>query len=293
MKKRIISLGITAAVSISLFSSCSMMQQKQSALNEYDFANMNLVQLEEPKEGQDVAIIETSLGKMTLVLYPEYAPNIVNNFKARVNEGFYNGKPFFAIENKYYALTGASNDEGTDGITDDGQLIEDEYSENLWPYKGSLLSYSGKAGFGDSRFFICGAREISTNDIDELKSYKNEDGSQMIPDKLIDSFVEKGSVPGFAGMYSIYGQMINGFDVLDEILAAKVSDETKKPEKDILITKITLTTYKKGDFVLETPKVPDLVISETSAETNESGQTITKEQTSSESTSDANTTSAD
>ena len=108
--------------------------QTTNALGSYDFTEMNLVQLDKPADGQDVAVIETNVGTITAVLYAEFAPNTVANFKKRAEEGFYDGKPFFALQKGIYAITGASNDEGTEGITDDGKYIENECSVNLWPF---------------------------------------------------------------------------------------------------------------------------------------------------------------
>ena len=72
--------------------------QTTNALGTYDFTQMDLVQLNKPSEGQDVAVIETNLGTITAVLYAEFAPKTVANFKKRAEEGFYDGKPFFALQ---------------------------------------------------------------------------------------------------------------------------------------------------------------------------------------------------
>ena len=57
--------------------------QTTNALGTYDFTQMDLVQLNKPSEGQDVAVIETNLGTITAVLYAEFAPKTVANFKKR------------------------------------------------------------------------------------------------------------------------------------------------------------------------------------------------------------------
>ena len=223
-------------------------------MGSYDFEAMKLVQLEKPVEGQDVAIIDTDCGTITAVLYTEYAPKTIENFKNRVKEGFYEGKSFFAIETGIYAITGASNEEGTEGITDDGNYIKNECSVDLWPFKGALMGYSGKAGYSDSRFFFSGALEITQENINELKGYTHEETSkQVIPDELINAFTTQGSVPGFAASYTVFGQVINGFDALDEILWTASDINNKKPVKDIKIKKITLDTYSEGKFTLEEP----------------------------------------
>lgn len=242
-------------MTVTAFSGCSMLGgQNTNALGSYDFSEMNLVQLDKPADGQDVAIIETNVGTITAVLYAEFAPNTVANFKKRAEEGFYDGKPFFALQKGIYAITGASNDEGTEGITDDGEYIENECSVNLWPFKGSLLGYSSQQGYSDSRFFFTGALELTEENKKELRGYTNQETSaQVIPEELITAFEKRGSVPGFAGTYTVFGQVINGFDVLDKILWTDSDKSNMKPLEELKIVKVTLDTYKDGKFTIEEP----------------------------------------
>ena len=242
-------------MTVTAFSGCSMLGgQNTNALGSYDFSEMNLVQLDKPADGQDVAIIETNVGTITAVLYAEFAPNTVTNFKKRAEEGFYDGKPFFALQKGIYAITGASNDEGTEGITDDGKYIENECSVNLWPFKGSLLGYSSQQGYSDSRFFFTGALELTEENKKELRGYTNQETSaQVIPEELITAFEKRGSVPGFAGTYTVFGQVINGFDVLDKILWTDSDKSNMKPLEELKIVKVTLDTYKDGKFTIEEP----------------------------------------
>lgn len=242
-------------MTVTAFSGCSMLAgQNTNALGSYDFSEMNLVQLDKPADGQDVAIIETNVGTITAVLYAEFAPNTVANFKKRAEEGFYDGKPFFALQKGIYAITGASNDEGTEGITDDGKYIENECSVNLWPFKGSLLGYSSQQGYSDSRFFFTGALELTEENKKELRGYTNQETSaQVIPEELITAFEKRGSVPGFAGTYTVFGQVINGFDVLDKILWTDSDKSNMKPLEELKIVKVTLDTYKDGKFTIEEP----------------------------------------
>lgn len=253
--KRKLAAVLAGIMTVTAFSGCSMLGgQNTNALGSYNFSEMNLVQLDKPAEGQDVAIIETNVGTITAVLYAEFAPNTVANFKKRAEEGFYDGKPFFALQKGIYAITGASNDEGTEGITDDGKYIENECSVNLWPFKGALLGYSSQQGYSDSRFFFTGALEVTEENKKELRGYTNQETSaQVIPEELITAFEKRGSVPGFAGSYTVFGQVINGFDVLDKILWTDSDKSNMKPLEELKIVKVTLDTYKDGKFTIEEP----------------------------------------
>lgn len=246
MKRR---FAAVAAVAVLTLSGCSLFggNSTKSAIGTYDFSEMDLIQLEEPADNQPLAVINTSEGTIKAVLYPEYAPNTVDNFINRANEGFYDGKDIYAIVEQAFFLTGSYNDEGTQGFTNDGKPIENEYSVDLWTFKGALCSYSGQAGHGDSRFFVINDKPLTEEEIAELRSFKNEDGSQKIPEELITAFVEQGSVAHFAGCYTVFGQTIEGFDVIEKICTTETDDSTARPVNKITIESIEITEYTSSE----------------------------------------------
>ncbi len=243
MKKKLI--AALAACAVLALSGCSLFggNSTVSAIGDYNFDEMNLVQFEEPKEGQQMAVINTSEGTIKAVLYPEYAPNTVDNFINRANEGFYNGKDIYAIVEQAFFLTGSYNEEGTQGFTNDGKPIANECSVDLWTFKGALCAYSGQAGYGDSRFFVVNDKPLTEEEIAELRSFKNEDGTQRLPDELIAAFVEKGSIAHFAGCYTVFGQTIEGFDIIEKICSAETNPETARPTGELTIESIEITQY--------------------------------------------------
>lgn len=243
MKKYIAALGVAAMLTSA---GCSFFQSQQSAIGDYDFSQMDLVQLREPEEGSPIATVYTTLGEFTVVLYPEYAPNIVSNFTKRVEEGFYNDRAIYAIEGGMYFLTGASDEEGTGGVTDDGVAIENEYSVNLWPYKGAMLSFYGQQGYGDSRFFVVNNVEFTAEHGEEIRAIVDEEGNQLVPEELIQSFVENDCVVGLSGYYCVFGQTIEGIDVIEALSNAPYDEDSKVPLEELKIEKIVLGKYKKG-----------------------------------------------
>lgn len=245
MKKRFAAL---AAAGVLTLSGCSLFggSRNYSAIGTYDFSEMNLVQLEEPADGQMMAVIDTTEGEIKAVLYPEYAPNTVNNFADRAKEGYYNDKDVYAVLYEALFMTGAYNDEGTQGYTSDGNPIENEHSVDLWTFRGALCAYNGKDGYGDSRFFIVDDYPLTEQDIEDLRSITNDDGERKIPEELITAFVEKGCFAQLAGKYTVFGQTIEGFDVLDKICSAEIDDKTMRPVNEIKINSIEITEYSSG-----------------------------------------------
>lgn len=242
MKKIIAS----AALCLAVLSSAGCFSLKQNtipcAIGSYNFDEMELVQLEEPKEGAPTAIVETTKGTITFVLYPEYAPKTVENFVNRANEGYYDGKDIYGILENSMFISGALNEQHNQGVTEDGQLIPNECDVDLWPFKGALCSYSGTAGYSDSRFFVIDDYPLTEENITELREMKNSDGERLLPDELIDAFVEKGCIAGMGGCYTVFGQAIDGMDVIETICKTEI-DEKSDPLEKLYIDKITISEY--------------------------------------------------
>lgn len=243
---RAIAAGLLAAASLSL-SGCALFGSTdgmtKNPLYSYDYSSMELVQLREPTEGQPTADIETTVGTIKVVLYPEYAPNTVSNFVNRANEGYYNGKDVYYVLDKSIFMTGSLDEKRNSGVTEDGELIANEYSVDLWPFRGALCSFNGRTGYGDSRFFVLNKRDLTEQEISDLREFKNENDEKLLPDELIDAFIEKGVIIDFCGGYTIFAQTYEGFDVIEKICDSEVVGEFSTPKEPVYINRITISTY--------------------------------------------------
>ena len=227
-----------------ILSGCSMMGNTTDPVNE---ESMKLVQLESPADGQDMAVMTTDKGVIKFVLYPEYAPKAVDNFKKLVKEGFYNNTKVFGGMNDTAFLAGATDDTGFKGKTQDDKMIENEYHDNLWHFGGAVSIYGNETGWfnkhketGDSRFMINTDIAVS----EEVLTQMEQGG---YPQAVIDGFKEKGGLPNFTRNYAVFGQVIEGMDVVNAITADGFDEETQRPKTEIKIISIELTTYKASE----------------------------------------------
>ena len=232
---------------ILLLSACAT--QPRSAISDYDYSQMELVQLDaingeigENDENRPIAIITTSLGIIKIALYPEYAPNTVANFIERVEEGFYDNTSVLAVQDGVFFA--GLNSEG-EAKTSTGEPIENEYSVNMWPFRGAVGSYYGNTpGFGDSRFFIINEQELNVEQLEQLKEISveyDEDGEplQMLPDELIAAFEEVGCAVTLSGFFTIFGQTIEGIEIVEEITKSEL-DRQSRPTQEIEIVSIKI-----------------------------------------------------
>ncbi len=142
-------------------------------------------------------------------LYPDVAPNTVNNFISLVKKGFYNGLCFHRVIEGFMIQGGDPKGNGTGGP---GYTIRGEFSKN--GFKNDLKHKRG---------VISMARSMLPNSA----------GSQF--------FIMHADAPHLDGQYAAFGQVIDGMDVIDKIAEVNV-DYNDKPLRDQIIKTVTVDT---------------------------------------------------
>lgn len=245
MKKWIVAVAAVAS-SLTVLTACGGQEEAPSGsivdFSKVDESSIQYVQLQKPENGQQMAVInltfhDQSTGTIKAVLYPDYTPKTVQNFINRVNEGYYNNSSVFSIQQDLFFLAG-SNEAGHAWKTDDGEPIPNEYSQDLWPFTGALCAVGDNADTSDSRFMII-------NDYQVPESLEQEAESVGFPKSVMEKFKEIGGVPTVWGQYTIFGQVIEGIDVIEKVMEVPYDFTNYKPIEAVTITDITMTTYQE------------------------------------------------
>lgn len=234
--------------------------------NSIDPSTIDYIQLRAPEEGEDIAVIDTTLGEITVLLYTEEVPTIVQNFKDLVNEGFFDGQIIYqVVPSAKAAMFGSATEDGNSPDTNTGKPIQMEYSNNLWPFSGSVCVMCSEIGqlfmkkdYFDSRSFIIG--DIDITDEDRLAMEQN-----MFPAMMSNAFEEMGGIPGLSQYHTVYGKVIQGMDIVNAIQEMEYTEfEMTAEEKaayekagyetsyklveDVVINSITLDTFRAADY---------------------------------------------
>lgn len=222
-----------------------------------DVNTMKLVQLEEPQEGDPVAIVNTSLGEIRFVLYPEHSPNSVQNFIELAESGHYDNTYVFHSEENVYAGIGAPNKDGTmpDGYDKSRELIERELHQDLWPFRGAVCAMTTTVDRGLKEMLLgggtyyCGSRLALVNSIEFTDELKEEFLASSTNTELAETFIEKGGVPNFSQQMTVIGQIYEGFDVLEALcsLETEANDTYKIPKEDIMILSVEISEYSSDE----------------------------------------------
>lgn len=195
--------------------------------------------LELPQLSQDVAdneaLVEmvTTEGSMKIKLFPSIAPKASENFLTHAKDGYYDGLIFHRVIENFMIQGGDPNGSGTGGESIWGEPFEDEFSNQLYNIKGALSMANSGPNTNGSQFFI-----VQNND-DMSDGLLSED----VPSKIIDAY-KKGGTPHLDGRHTVFGQVIDGMDVVDKIASVKVG-EADKPVKDVKIEKINILQEAK------------------------------------------------
>lgn len=161
----------------------------------------------------NVTITMEDGGEIVLELYPDKAPNTVNNFISLASSGFYDGLTFHRVISGFMIQGGDPNGTGTGGP---GYTIKGEFSLN--GFKSNDIKHA--------RGVISMARAMAPNSA----------GSQF--------FIMHANASYLDGQYAAFGRVIRGMDVVDRI-AAVPTDFNDKPKKPQVIKSMKVETFGK------------------------------------------------
>lgn len=166
-----------------------------------------------PKDGEEVAVLETNLGKVVLRFFPDVAPGHVENFKNLAKKKFYDGTKFHRVIPGFMIQGGDPNskddDRSNDGMGGPGYQIKAEF--NRVPHVRGILSMarSQDPDSAGSQFFIV----------------------------VADS--------GFLdGQYTVFGAVVSGMDVVDKIVnLPRDSRDNPLPENPAILKSVRLAKW--------------------------------------------------
>lgn len=143
-------------------------------------------------------------------LYPETAPNTVNNFISLINKGYYNGLIFHRVIPGFMIQGGDPKGTGTGGP---GYSIKGEFDSN-----------GVKNPVKHTRGVLSMARTMAPNSA----------GSQF--------FIMHEDAPHLDGQYAAFGKVIEGIEAVDNICAVR-TDYNDKPRTPQRMKTVTVETF--------------------------------------------------
>jgi peptidyl-prolyl cis-trans isomerase B (cyclophilin B) len=178
---------------------------------------------------ETLILIKTDYGDMTAMLYND-TPKHRDNFIKLIKEGWYEGSEFHRVIKGFMIQGGAS----ADGRQDPGYTIEAEIRPNHFHKRGALAA----ARMGDDvnpekrssgcQFYVVQG-SVLTNEI--LGMYEQRLGLTFTEEQR-KAYTTVGGSPHLDGGYTVFGEVITGFEVIDKV-ADVVTNKMDKPLDEV------------------------------------------------------------
>lgn len=216
MKKRILPILL-----IFLFITCKISAQTQI---KQDTSKVK-------QEKEIIVLISTTLGDIKVKLYND-TPLHRDNFVKLVKQGFFDGSTFHRVI-KAFMIQGGSTP-GSNGMQDVGYTIPAEIFKNHFHKKGALCAArtdNPKKESSGSQFYIVHGRIF--NDL-ELNTIGQQSGHVFTKEEK-NAYKTLGGSPHLDGNYTVFGEVIEGLDIVDKIANVKTLPGDR-PAEDVKMT---------------------------------------------------------
>ena len=200
------------------------MEEKRSAMAAFCKVN----------PGDTVAVMETTMGTITIKLLPEVAPKAMENFVGLSEKGYYEGILFHRVIRDFMIQGGDPTGTGCGGESLWGRPFEDEFSQRAHNFRGALSMANAGPGTNGSQFFI-----VQKDTLDP--GYEQAMRKAGWPEDVIAAYMEVGGTPHLDGRHTVFGFVTDGMDVVDAIAGVKTGPGDK-PLEDVSIKRITIRT---------------------------------------------------
>ncbi|MHC0039027.1 peptidylprolyl isomerase [Pseudoneobacillus sp. C159] len=183
----------------------------------------------EVQGNERLVAMNTSMGTIKIKLFPDYAPKTVENFIKHSEEGYYNGVIFHRVIKDFMIQGGDPDGTGMGGESIWGGPFEDEFSDKLFNIRGALSMANAGPNTNGSQFFIVQNQTVDPGMIDQMRQ-------AGYPEEVLKAY-ENGGTPWLDHAHTVFGQVVEGMDVVDSIANVK-TESGDRPAEEVVIKSI-------------------------------------------------------
>ncbi|WP_286028889.1 peptidylprolyl isomerase [Ligilactobacillus agilis] len=191
------------------------------------YPQLNLAAAEGP-----VATFKTNKGDFAIKLFPKQAPKTVENFLGLVAKNYYDGIIFHRVIKDFMIQGGDPTGTGMGGQSLWGAPFEDEFSNELFNIRGALSMANAGPATNGSQFFIVQNQNMPAQMEEQMVA-------AGYPKEIIEAY-RQGGTPWLDHRHTVFGQVISGMEIVDEIANVETGIQDK-PVEDVVIKTIEIS----------------------------------------------------
>ena len=189
------------------------------------------------QKGDLFAKINTTMGEISVRLFKDDAKKTVENFVTHAKNGYYDGIIFHRVIKDFMIQGGDPTGTGRGGESIYGASFEDEFTPKLHNIRGALSMANAGPNTNGSQFFIVEASSCPENMLMQMQELEN-----AYPKDCQEDYKTLGGTPWLDFKHSVFGQVVEGMDVVEKIARAPVG-AMDKPVEDIKILNINIGEF--------------------------------------------------
>lgn len=203
------------------------------------------------KANPNTVVIETEYGNITLVLY-DNTPKHRDNFIKLANEGFFDSTLFHRVIPQFMIQGGDPDSKKAAagamlGNGDVGYRIDAEINDTNFHQYGAVAAARdnnpNKSSSGCQFYIVVGKKFTG----EQLDGMSKQNGRNYTPAQR-EVYNTIGGTPHLDGNYTVFGQVIEGMDVVEKIVA-EPRNNMDRPNKDMRMLKVYVPKVKKKKFL--------------------------------------------
>jgi cyclophilin family peptidyl-prolyl cis-trans isomerase len=241
--KKLALLAIILAACTSIKTFRKFMPEENAAIKKY-------AKLIDTKDSRYHVLIVTTMGDMVVKLYNE-TPLHRDNFVSKVRSGFYDSLLFHRVINNFMIQGGdplskhAKPEEALGNGSAPGDRIAAEFrtDQNIYHKRGVLAAArdgNPEKASSNCQFYIVQRKVWRPSQLDSTIVKRN----LILNETQKKIYTTLGGTPHLDGGYTVYGELEQGFDMLDKIAATK-TNKSDRPETDVRMKMFLLNEINK------------------------------------------------
>lgn len=198
-----------------------------------DVTDVKIIQLEKPKNREEICVVTTQAGVIKIRLFPEQAPLAVKNWIELSKQGFYDHSTFARVIKGFVIQGGALDGSGKESNSIYNGFFKDEVHTGLYNFNGALCLGNNGPNTNGNQFYIVQKKDV----------FEEQFPLISLPVNVEKKYKEVGGLPELDGRYTVLGQVFEGMDIVEKIASQKTDANDAPLENPVRILKVEFKKY--------------------------------------------------